>query len=57
MKQLLAYRDFRLMLAAEVTSAFGDWAMFIVLAVWMKTLTGSNWQAGLVFCANPPGKK
>jgi MFS family permease len=50
-KQLLAYRDFRFMLAAEVTSAFGDWAMFIVMAVWMKTLTGSSWQAGLVFFA------
>ncbi len=51
MRRLLTSRDFRLMLAAELTSAFGDWAMFIVLAVWMKTLTGSNWQAGLVFFA------
>jgi MFS family permease len=50
-RRLLSYRDFRLLLAAEVTSAFGDWAMFIVLAVWMKTLTGSSWQAGLVFFA------
>ena len=31
-ERLLAYRDFRFLLAAEVTSAFGDWAMFIVLA-------------------------
>jgi MFS family permease len=51
MKRLLAYRDFKLMLAAELTSAFGDWAMFIVLAVWMKALTGSSWRAGLVFFA------
>lgn len=51
MRRLLGYRDLRLLLAAEVTSAFGDWAMFIVLAVWMKTLTGSSWRAGLVFFA------
>jgi MFS family permease len=49
--RLLAHRDFRLLLAAEVTSAFGDWAMFIVMAVWMKTLTGSSWKAGMVFFA------
>jgi len=51
MRRLLAYRDLRLLLAAEVTSAFGDWAMFIVLAVWMNQLTGSAWRAGLVFFA------
>ena len=28
---------------------FGDWAMIIVLAVWMKVLTGSSSAAGLVF--------
>jgi len=30
-------------------SSFGDWAMLIVLAVWMKTLTGSNALAGVTF--------
>ena len=30
-------------------SAFGDWAMWIVLAIWMKSLTGSSARAGLVF--------
>jgi MFS family permease len=30
---------------------FGDWALFIVLGVWAKALTGSNAQAGLVFFA------
>ncbi|MDX6481031.1 MAG: hypothetical protein QOG85_1541 [Gaiellaceae bacterium] len=49
MKQLLAHRDARLLLAGQTLSAFGDWAMFIVLAVWMKTLTGSSAEAGLVF--------
>jgi MFS family permease len=49
MKQLLAHRDARLLLAGQTLSAFGDWAMLIVLAVWMKTLTGSAAAAGLVF--------
>ena len=49
MRKLLAHRDARLLLAGQTLSAFGDWAMFIVLAVWMKTLTGSSAEAGLVF--------
>ena len=49
MRQLLADRDARLLLAGQTLSAFGDWAMLIVLAVWMKTLTGSSALAGLTF--------
>lgn len=49
MKQLFEHRDARLLLIGQTLSAFGDWAMFIPLAVWMKTLTGSAAQAGLVF--------
>jgi MFS family permease len=49
MRRLLSYRDARLLLAGETTSAFGDWAMWIVMAVWVKTLTGSSAQAGLTF--------
>ena len=49
MRQLLADRDTRLLLAGQTLSAFGDWAMLIVLAVWMKTLTGSSALAGLTF--------
>lgn len=49
MRTLLSYRDARLLLAGQTLSAFGDWAMLIVLAVWMKTLTGSNALAGLTF--------
>ena len=49
MRRLLSYRDVRLLLAGQTLSAFGDWAMWIVLAVWMKTLTGSSARAGLVF--------
>jgi MFS family permease len=49
MRRLLSYRDARFLVAAQTMSAFGDWAMWIVLAVWMKTLTGSSARAGLVF--------
>jgi len=48
-RKLFAYRDVRLLVAGQTLSAFGDWAMWIVLAVWMKTLTGSSARAGLVF--------
>jgi MFS family permease len=51
MKQLLRHRDARLLLAGQTLSAFGDWAMLIVLAIWMKNLTGSSAAAGLTFFA------
>jgi MFS family permease len=49
MRELLRHRDARLLLAGQTLSAFGDWAMLIVLAVWMKSLTGSPAAAGLIF--------
>jgi MFS family permease len=49
MRVLLTDRDARLLLYGQTLSAFGDWAMLIVLAVWMKTLTGSSALAGLTF--------
>jgi MFS family permease len=49
MRHLLSYRDARLLLAGQTLSAFGDWAMIIVLAVWMRSLTGSSALAGLTF--------
>lgn len=49
MRRLLGIRDARLFLAGWSLSVFGDWAMFIVLGVWTKDLTGSNSAAGLVF--------
>lgn len=49
MKRLLSDRNARLLLAGQTLSAFGDWALLIVLAVWMKSLTGSSARAGLVF--------
>ena len=49
MRHLLSYREARLLLAGQTLSAFGDWAMIIVLAVWMRSLTGSSALAGLTF--------
>jgi MFS family permease len=49
MRRVLAVRDARIFLAGWALSVFGDWAMFIVLGVWAKDLTGSNSAAGLVF--------
>src|SRR5437763_2236192 len=49
MRAILSRPDVRLLLAGQALSMFGDWAMLIVLAVWMKVLTGSSSAAGLVF--------
>jgi MFS family permease len=49
MRQLLARKDIRLLFAGQTLSMFGDWMMFIAIAIWMKVLTGSNGAAGLVF--------
>ncbi len=49
MRRLFSYRDARLLVLGQTLSAFGDFAMWIVMAVWMKTLTGSSARAGLVF--------
>lgn len=51
MRRLLLLRDARVLLAGETLSMFGDRAMFLVLAIWAKSLTGSNAAAGLVFFA------
>jgi len=51
MRALLRNRDVRVFLAGWTISQFGDWALIIVLAVWAKSLTGSNASAGLVFFA------
>ena len=51
MRRLLGIRNLRIFVAGWSASVFGDWAMFIVLGVWAKDLTGSNAAAGLVFFA------
>jgi MFS family permease len=50
-RRLLAHRDARLLVVGQTLSVFGDRAMFLALGVWVKTLTGSNAAAGLVFFA------
>jgi MFS family permease len=47
MRALLRDRSYRRLLIGQTLSAFGDYAMFLVLAVWVKALTGSNALAGL----------
>jgi MFS family permease len=49
MRALVRDRNMRLLLTGEALSLFGDRAMYLVLGIWVKTLTGSNAQAGLVF--------
>ena len=52
---LLRRPDFRLLFAGQGLSMYGDSAMLLVLAIWVKELTGSNGAAGftLVFVALP----
>lgn len=51
MLQLLRDRNVRWYLLAQALSLFGDTALWLAAAVWVKTLTGSNAAAGLVFFA------
>ncbi len=48
MRGLLAHRDARIYLAGQVFSLFGDSSLWLAMGIWVKTLTGSNAQAGLV---------
>lgn len=47
MRTVLRDRNYRLLLLGQITSAFGDYAMFLAIGVWAKELTGSNAAAGL----------
>jgi MFS family permease len=49
MKRAFAQAGFGRLYAGLTTSAFGDSVMLLVLSMWVKTLTGSNAQAGLTF--------
>ncbi|MFY1653065.1 MFS transporter [Solwaraspora sp. WMMB762] len=46
---ILRDRNMRLLLAGQAFNMFGSTMMVIVLAIWMKDLTGSTSAAGLVF--------
>jgi MFS family permease len=49
MSRLLAFRNAQLYLAGAALSLFGDTALFLAVAVWVKILTGSNGAAGVIF--------
>jgi MFS family permease len=49
MRRLLAQRDARVYLAGQAFSLFGDSSLWLAMGIWVKTLTHSNAQAGLVF--------
>ncbi len=49
MLPLLRLRDARLYLVGQTLSLLGDSALYLALGIWVKTLTGSNAAAGLVF--------
>jgi MFS family permease len=48
-RAILADRNARQQHVGQSLSLFGDRAMYLALSVWVKTLTGSNAAAGLVF--------
>jgi MFS family permease len=49
MRRLFSYRDARRYLAGQTLSLFGDTAMWLALGIWVKSLTGSSADAGLIF--------
>lgn len=51
MRALLADRNGRRYVVGQLLSVFGDTAMWLAAAIWVKTLTGSNAAAGLTFFA------
>ena len=56
MRRVLARRDMRLYVIAQTLSMFGDTALWLALAVWAKSLTGSSAAAGMViFGITAPG--
>lgn len=50
-REALAVQPFRRLAGAWVAGNFGDSALYITAAIWMKDLTGSNSAAGLTFVA------
>ncbi len=49
MRALFRHRDARVLISGQTVSLFGTSALFLVLGIWVKDLTGSNAAAGLVF--------
>jgi hypothetical protein len=48
-RRLITNRGFRLLLAGQTLTMFGDLALVLVLGIWAKELTGSTAVAGAVF--------
>lgn len=44
-------RSFRTLFASSAVTSFGETAVYLSLAIWVKDLTGSNAAAGIVFLA------
>ena len=51
MREILRQADVRRLLLATALSTLGDHALWLALGIWVKTLTGSNAAAGMVFFA------
>ena len=55
MGRLLRHRDARLYLLGQSLSTVGDSALWLAMGIWVKILTGSSSEAGLVFFAFTAG--
>ena len=55
MRALLRDRNARLYLSGQVMSLFGDSALWLAMAIWIKVLTGSSSAAGLSWFALAAG--
>ena len=51
MRALLRHRNARLYLTGQIASLFGDSALWLAIAIWIKVLTGSSSAAGLSWFA------
>jgi len=51
MRRLLADRNTRLYISGQTLSAIGDSSLWLAMGIWVKILTGSSSDAGLVFFA------
>ena len=51
MRRLLGIRNVRVYVLGQVLSLFGSTSLWLAMGIWVKTLTGSNGAAGLVFFA------
>lgn len=45
--RLLTYRDARIYLPGQILSVIGDNSLWLAMGIWIKTMTGSNTDAGL----------